>query len=269
MIQKIFGIYNNTGKACRFYTEVGEDHIACWCVDENNALRTFEFFSFSYHEDGFAETFRQVKLNSALLSGEYESTYVIWENEHCICIPDNLFSSSVSALYLTNILGNTLHYTPMHYALEETVLAYKVQNDHFKVINENLPGAKQLHKYCALVRSVKNAAETNDNFIKAVFYQNHFVLMAVEKGQLKLIRRFNYKTSDDVIYHVLNTATQLNMNIEETDVIVSGLIDLQSVLYRELYKYVNHLKVDSIADASLDAAEYPAHYLIPFYKYAV
>lgn len=269
MIQKIFSIYNNTGKACRFYTEVGEDHIACWCVDENNALRTFEFFNFPYMEDGFAETFRQVKLNSALLGGEYESSYVIWENEHCICIPNNFFSSSASEKYLTNVLGNTLHSTNMHYALDEAVLAYKVQNDHFKVVNENLPGAKQLHKYCALVRSVKNTAEANNNFIKTIFYQNHFVLMAVENEQLKLIRRFNYKTSDDVIYHVLNTTAQLNMNIEETDVIVSGLIDLQSVLYRELYKYIHHLKVDSIADASLDDTEYPAHYLIPFYKYAV
>lgn len=269
MVQKIFGIYNNTDTVCQFYIEVGEDHIACWCVDGNNVLRTFEFFTFPSDEDDFAETFRQVKLNSAIISGEYERSYVIWENENCICIPNNFFSPLSVSQYLTNALGNTIHSIPMHYEIDGTVLAYKVQNDHFRVMNENLPHAKQLHKYCALVSSVKNTSETSNNFIKTIFYQNHFVLMAVENGQLKLIRRFNYKTSEDVVYHVLNSAAQLNMNVEETEVIVSGLIDLQSVLYRELYKYIHHLKVDSIADASLDAAEYPAHYLIPFYKYAV
>lgn len=269
MIQKTFGIYNDVDGSCKFYIELGHDHIACWCVDKGEALKTFEFFSFQNNGENFAETYRQVKLNSTILNNEYEDTFVIWENENCICIPNDYFSSSSAHLYLSNIVGDKLHAMQMHDKVDDKIVAYKVSGDHLRLVEDHFPNAQQLHKYTTLVKSVNQSSHVR-TFIKTVFYQNHFLLMAVEDGVLKLIQTFNYKTSEDVIYHILNTTVQLKMDAENTEVIVSGLIDLQSVLYRELYKYIHQLKVDTLPDNTASAThEYPEHYLLPFYKYAV
>lgn len=269
MLQKTFGIYSEDNDACRLYVEIGSAHVACWCTSETGSLRTFEFFTFNPNEFDFAETFRQVKLNSTLLNKTYEQTNVIWENEDCVCIPDKYFNTKATEKLISEVTGETASTTSMYYEVENTIVAYRVKNDHLKIISNELPSAQQVHKYGLMVRSLNKEEKTND-YLKIIFYNHYFLLMAVHDQQLQLIQRFEYKTAEDVVYHILNVATKLNISSEESEVIVSGLIDLHSALYKELYKYIQHLKVDSVQDNSGDVQhEYPSHYLIPFYKYAV
>ncbi len=63
-------------------------------------------------------------------------------------------------------------------------------------------------------------------------------------GKLLLINSFPYKTAEDVSYILLNTCRQLE--IKNIPIEVSGLIEKDSSLYKELYKYFNMVSLASL-----------------------
>ena len=97
--------------------------------------------------------------------------------------------------------------------------------------------------------------------------------MAVYKQkQLQLIRSFDYQTPEDVVYHLLNMSALLGLELSTTIFIVAGLIDLDSSLFTELYKYIPVLQMEKAADGFLKNevfSQFPAHYFTPFFKYVV
>jgi hypothetical protein len=100
-----------------------------------------------------------------------------------------------------------------------------------------------------------------------IFYHSHFIITAVRDKELQLIQRLVYNSVYEVVYHILNVCERLAMPINETYIVISGLIDLKSALYAELYKYVYHLHIDEAGETAFDKAilsDYPAHYFIPF-----
>lgn len=274
MIQKTLGIYSERNEDCVLFIEIGIHHIACWCTTiQQNELKSFEYFSFDEQEGvNFEEAFRQVKLNSTLLEGNFVSTKIIWENASCICIPEHVFSDNLKQDYLHMMVGEKQDEQSFSTTVNKIKLVYHVANDRLSVIQNNYPEAELVHKYAQMIHAIDTINTSARSFVQVVFYHTHFLLMAVKDQQLQLIQTFIYKKPDAVIYHVLNVCEQLQMPVAETELVVSGLIDMQSVLYQELYKYFNLIKMDS-ADEGLYNKEllngYPAHYFIPFFKYTL
>jgi len=121
MIQKTFGIYSERNGRTNLAIETGEKHLACWCTDaDSNVLQAFEFFQFQYDgvTNDFSEVYRQVKLNSVLLTEVYEHVKLVWENSNCVCVPATCFEESLSKQYLDVLNGDVFTQSkPMHYTL--------------------------------------------------------------------------------------------------------------------------------------------------------
>ncbi len=272
MIQKTLGIYSERNEDCALFVEIGIRHIACWCTTlRQNELKSFEYFSFDEPEgESFDEVIRQVKLNSTLLEGSFVSTKIIWENASCICIPEKYFSDPLKQDYLRMMVGEKQDEQSFSIAVNKMELVYHVPDVKLQVMQKYYPEAESLHKYAQMIYALDSIKTTVPGFVQVVFYHTHFLLMAVKDQQLQLIQTFIYKKPDAVIYHVLNVCERLQMEVAETELLVSGLIDTQSVLYQELYKYFNRIKMDSADSLQYNTevfTDYPAHYFIPFFKY--
>jgi hypothetical protein len=88
-------------------------------------------------------------------------------------------------------------------------------------------------------------------------------MMAVKDNALQLATSITYQSSKDCLYYILYTAQQLNLPMNETVVLVSGFIDINSALYKDLYQYIPLLQP---AEKGMLKDEYPAHYFTTFYK---
>ena len=103
------------------------------------------------------------------------------------------------------------------------------------------------------------------------FKTAEFSVVIIKSNKLLLAKTFSYATPDDVLYYLLKCCQQLNISQQTVRLSLSGLIEKDSAVYRELYKYFINLEFESLpADIKLAEAltEHPPHYFSSISKLA-
>lgn len=260
MVQKLFSIYTQPEESHHLHVEVGASHLACWCEDGKTGFTALEFFTFTYDgtEGGFIDIFRELKRRSILLSNEFASQEIVWENADFMCIPANMLSDGNITSYLSLVNSSSFQSPPMHQLIEDVTLAYTADSTLYKIIKQNLPAASHTHKLCSLLQQHRRREA---NSLQLQFYQSHFLLTAIKNGTLQLATVYRFTTPGEAVYYILNTLDKLSLKGEETIVYLSGFIDKASSLYREIYQYVANLQ---FAQTGRLKNEYPAHYFTTY-----
>src|SRR5437762_1453966 len=85
---------------------------------------------------------------------------------------------------------------------------------------------------------LKNGIQKNESGRLIVdFKTDSFCAVATKGDSLLLAQIFSYTRSGDVLYWLLKICEQLSLSQAEVNVILSGLIDTQSAVFKELYQY--------------------------------
>ncbi|WP_147313895.1 DUF3822 family protein [Deminuibacter soli] len=270
MVQKTFAIYTQLEGTARLYIEAGMSQLACWIKDlQTGQVQAFELFEFDQDKAliNFGEIFRLIKLHSKILESSYAGTTIIWENEECLLVPEKYAYRVSAGDYLDMVYGHAPGaITAQQPALTANAI-FRAPRSWKEELDKHFPFAKYTHKFQGIYAG-NHATDITDG-VRVFFYRGHFFLILYRDSQLQLIRRFAYQTPEDVVYYILNTFEQYDLSPAETDVCISGLIDLRSALYSELYKYLQNLKVEEYNDEGMEDAafgEYPYHYFLPFLK---
>ena len=87
-------------------------------------------------------------------------------------------------------------------------------------------------------------------------------LFFFKEGQLQIVQYFDFTTPADVCYHILNVAERFETTASSLTLSLSGMIDVDSTLYQELYKYFLHIKFAETKDVvfSKGFEELPTHF---------
>lgn len=120
------------------------------------------------------------------------------------------------------------------------------------------PKAVYMHVYsCALKIYNGFVAE---NQLMVYFMPNRFSIIVKKNSQLHLAQIYRYSSPLDVVYYLLKIVEELQLQKEETFLIVSGIIDPGSPLYETLYAYFLNLHFSTSASVSLPDHTHPPHY---------
>ena len=128
MVQKTFGIYSEKEEHCRFFIEIGEQHMACWTLSvDYGAWNAFELFRLPETPDkkSYEALFAEVKLVSALIGRSYAATQVIWENPDAVCVPAKYFSEDLLDDYAETVIGATRGTVPRYAVLDDKEVLMK------------------------------------------------------------------------------------------------------------------------------------------------
>ena len=107
---------------------------------------------------------------------------------------------------------------------------------------------------------MKSLGATGDApLLLADFRNGSFSLMVLRQHQLLLSRTWQYQSPEDVIYYLLRTCEEFGLNRTESQLSISGFIDKDSSLYKELYGYFAQITFREAA-WQMPQNEYPAHY---------
>lgn len=104
------------------------------------------------------------------------------------------------------------------------------------------------------------------------FTTNEYSLTCLKNGKLLCSRSATYASPEDVVYYLLKVCQQFKLSQEDVKVKLSGMIEEDSSVFRELYKYFLNLEFESVPpEISLDESlkEYPAHFFLPVCKLAL
>jgi hypothetical protein len=133
---------------------------------------------------------------------------------------------------------------------------YALPEEVYKIVTEKFSSARSWHQYSLAIQRMN--ADTLSGSIFVDFRTDDFTLIVAKQNKLMLAQSFQYTTPGDIIYYLLKTCHQFSLSQAEVNLQLSGLIDKQSALYKELFQYFITVE---FRIASWNAGnEYPAHF---------
>jgi hypothetical protein len=105
--------------------------------------------------------------------------------------------------------------------------------------------------------AVRNLEDSENGLLQIDFGVDEFELVAINQNKLLLAERFEYATPHDVIYEMLNLCNAYSLSQYKVSVKVTGLVDKDSALYKEMYQYFMDIE---FRNATWSHADYPAHF---------
>ncbi|MGI8636230.1 MAG: DUF3822 family protein, partial [Segetibacter sp.] len=209
-----------------------------------------------------------------LLSIEASSTRVYVNNEYCVPVPIFVFNKEIAAEYLQLACGEVGFSKTLfeHLPIEPGIInTYKIEHDRFDWINRNCKKTTFHHTYSSIIRRISGISSDNSHLIVVQFYNTFMIAAVVKDGNLQLIQSFVYDKPEDVLYYLLNIAQQFEMFTASLTVQISGMINLEFKLYRELITYFKTVIVENgdEAYAKVNVGEHPVHYFTPFFNLAL
>lgn len=134
-----------------------------------------------------------------------------------------------------------------HYSIDATAAA---------LLNQRFPKGEWWHLQ-SLLLTQKASAQPR---ITATIRFSEVQITAEQGGKWLLLQSYSYQTPEDVLYYILNTMQQLQLEQEETTVVLQGYINQHSALYDVLYSYILNLQLKEELTYSFPAKEdHPVH----------
>ncbi len=102
-------------------------------------------------------------------------------------------------------------------------------------------------------------ASPPEGMMELNFDLTFFSVLAGRSGRLLITSRYEYSAPEDVLYQLLRICREFSLQQEQVQIHLTGFIDQQSALFRELCLYFSHI---SFRDAgwSTGQRDYPPHF---------
>ena len=281
MPNKSFSFYHSekftVDKSDRLIMEIATSHLAVIVFRETEkAIVAFEMFNFPEEQlVDFPTLYQTVSTDSNILSQPLFSAEVYVNNEFCISVPIYKFSKEIAHDYLNVVFGPsaTTVIKFEHLPVEPGIMnVYRINESCLKFLTANFQKISFHHSYSTMIRRViKKIYVYPAEFISIQFYHTFMIVLVVKDGAFHLIQTFAYQTPEDVLYFLLNITDKLKLFSENLTIQISGMIDLDFQLYRELIKHFKNVMVHNVKNSllQLDLKEHPQHYFTPFFNLAL
>ena len=189
--------------------------------------------------------------DNEVLNAAYDEILVLHENNLSTFVPTPLFDETYLGSYLqyntkvfeTDFFAfDTLTTYPMHTVYIPYVNLNNFFVDHFGTFNYKHAHTILVSKLLALSKNI------DDKKMFVHLRANHFEIIVVQNQHLLLFNSFDYKTPEDLIYYLLFTAEQLNMNPESFKLEFLGQIAEDDSYFRIAYKYIRNVSLMDTVD---------------------
>jgi hypothetical protein len=220
------------------------------------------------------ENLREIIFGDELLTKDIQETFVVYNVPDSTLVPDAFFDDKFNREFVNLIYGN-LNKSPV---VSEKVPWWDIYNiyrlpvDAHKLLQYKFPSAKHWHYYSLLLKSYKkfNVPE-NAETLQVLFCSQKIIVSVYKNGRLLLMQNFLYTSPEDVLYHLLNCCSRLDMNRQIVNLQLSGFIEKQSLMYSALTKYFLDVSFsepeESMAKSDM-LKKYPLHYFSSLLKMA-
>lgn len=182
-----------------------------------------------------------------------------------LLVPNKFFH--LKASLLQNIY-NLNHFFSLNDPISEWQLinVYALPLSVYKKITELDASVSFIHAYTPLLKIYNGF--TSEHQLSAHFIGKQFRVMVKKDHHIQLVQTYSYTSPMDVVYFLLKICSEFQLPQEDTQMIISGLIEENSALYKELHNYFLHLHFAISETLSLPEHEHPNHYFTSLHNLA-
>lgn len=192
-----------------------------------------------------------------LLRQTYYGIQVAYDFPQSVLMPSRQYNPEEGKKLVSSIYGPAA----AAFTIAEQVNAWQLTNVYSVPrgiqdwITRHFPAAQQQHQYTLGLKNIE-AAATEGN-ISLDIRKDDFTVLVAKAGKFLLAQTSEYNTPEDILYYLLKMVAAFSLSQQETGLSITGLVDKQSALYRELYQYFINIH---FRDSSWNMDEYPAHF---------
>ena len=247
---------------CKLLCEVSNEGFS-FCIkdEEKNAFLGLGIYHFDTSKPaaGFPIALQIVFHQKEILAKKYKKVCVVYSFAESVLVPSFLYEENDAGIMNTMfgdlqehelILTDVLHGQSLYNC-------YRIPAAISEVIQHQFKELSTAHQYSLLLK--KPAGEADG--LTVIFYTKKIIVWLIKDGKHQLINTFNYQTAADVSYTLLNICSQFE--IKNPRLVISGLLEENSPLYKEVYKYFENVKLASLPEGNLYSEEitkFPSHY---------
>ncbi|MCC6289961.1 MAG: DUF3822 family protein [Chitinophagaceae bacterium] len=271
-IQVPAGIPEDTS-GCHLYIHIGPDHLTFAVLNTvDSGFLALQHFNLEKY-NALAHC-TEIITHNEWLNRFYAHITVVYNFGDSILVPEKFYMPAINEPSLDLVYGdlNKGRQFADHVPAWELYLIYRVPEALHHIFESHFPSAEFMHSYSSFLKIKKQRSGETGSELNAIFYNNKLIISLFKDAGLLLMRSFEYETSEDVAYHLLNICRQFDVDCEKVTLVISGLIADHSAVYAELQKYFLFLQLDQRpADFKYSEAfdEYPPHFFTYIFNAAL
>jgi hypothetical protein len=176
---------------------------------------------------------------------QFKSVYILFESTNSSLIPEPMYDESEKMSF------SKFSFTQSddHDTLSDKIKNLDAYNLYLvpKVLKKDLEELFPGHKFYShagifidnLLVTYKNSVNQKRIFINV--RKSYLDIVILDGRSLLYFNTFNYLSKEDFIYYVIYVMDQLKLNPEEIEIIFSGIIEKNSLIFDTIYKYVRNV----------------------------
>lgn len=248
--------------------EVGERH-CCFGV-MNHISKELTEFGYYTSENDDEDLTAGVFEKHPELSQSFSTSMIGYDLTESILFPSSQYKYEEAQLHLQAVYGINAESKVESEHLPHLRLfnTYRVPQSLHDSLSKRFATGKYWHKYSV---HLKNISPAISDSLVVDFKTDEITVLALKASGLQLAQTFQYASPEDVLYYLLKTCQQFSLSQQEVNVELSGFIEKDSSIFRELYKYFLLLDFVSLPKGIKLAeafSEYPSHYFSSICKLA-
>ncbi|MGG9972146.1 DUF3822 family protein [Ferruginibacter sp. SUN002] len=254
--------------AARLFIEVGECSLSFFILNEANEFIAVSVFQFTDKLQAEKEI-QHILYHEAVLKERYRRVDIIYVFSESILAPKALTDIATNKEMLELVYGDfadkAIRSDFMYKQNVQNI--YRIPTVIDNAVSNQFPTATITHLYSVLPDVVSN----KENVLYTIFSPKLIIAILVKDGKLQIVQNFRYQTAEDAAYYLLSICNNFEADINQTNLILTGMIDVSSPLYAELYKYFLNTSFGTLPDQfqySDEIKNYPAHYFSHLFSIA-
>jgi hypothetical protein len=248
---------------CTLICEVSNEGFS-YCIkdEEANSFLGLAVYHFDQKKPavGFPIALQVLFHQQEVFSKKFKKVCVSYSFPQSVLIPFSMYNREKNRTLINMMFGDVqdsdLILTDV-IADQSMYNCYRLPAAILDIIKTKFPTAVIAHQYSHIFKKPSDGRDS----ILVIFYAQKIVVDLVKDGKHLLINTFTYTSAQDVSYILLNICQQFA--IKDIPLAISGLIEENSALYKEIYKYFNNIELSGFREGYQYAegiTTFPAHY---------
>ena len=194
-----------------------------------------------------------------LLQKKYLKIILIYFTAEFSLIPENLFSNQLVKETTSRLIQDNNHKNMIldtANGLEVPArIVYYLPKDLQETIYQHFSSPELIHPVQLMIQHIPHEGQKNK--VVLLYHKKICILVAARSNQILLANGFNTGHLNDLVYYVLNTITQLNLNLKETDFYLSDALTKNEELEQLLHPYFPEIFYLPPAESIVNAEKIP------------
>jgi len=258
----------NTSQA-NLLMEIGETH-CCFAIANHADRMMIQSVFYTAEDSDGDDLLKKVLQAHPELKQSFRQTVIGYYMRENILIPSKLYHFEE-----TKKLLQTLYEKEQNSAISESVSEWQLYNAYnvplplHELLSRSFATGNFWHVYSI---TLKNSIEQQEGGKLIIdFKTDSFSIVVTKNNSILLAQIFAYSKPADILYWLLKICREFSLAQNEVSLLLSGLIDRKSAIYKDLEQYFLNIEFASIINGvrlSNPFHEYPVHFFSSLYKLA-